>query len=387
MTASAVLLIVGPCLITGLVAFSLCVASSLGSRRHALYWAVAFLVSALHWGLLATHPRVGQGSGGGAAALDLLGLGGAAFYAHGFSVRRHSLAGTGRVLVAAILTGAAILCLALVWPDAALRTIAIPMIEAALFLWSAFALIVPDRRPSPPEWAMGTSLVAIVGYDLAYVAMSAAGMDRSAMLGMDPIAAVALMAGPGTAAAGLFTLLLIAGDFAAESRKLVHTDPLTGLLNRLGLAHVMATAARPGWMGRRRPIAIAIADIDHFKAINDRYGHAGGDAVLATFADRLADSLRTGEAVARIGGEEFALLLADRSAGEAWRRVEDIRRSLAQLRFEAAPGLRLTASFGVASMAPEEKMEHAMARADEAMYRSKREGRDRATLAPVTADA
>jgi diguanylate cyclase (GGDEF)-like protein len=154
---------------------------------------------------------------------------------------------------------------------------------------------------------------------------------------------------------------------------------LTGVLNRQGFDYAAAALID---RVRPRTLSIAIADIDRFKAVNDRYGHAAGDATLTAFAAHLARVLERGESVARIGGEEFALLLPGVDAAQALARIEPVRRDLAMLKVESQPGIAVTASFGIAEREPGEALEALLERADQALYQSKREGRDRTTVAP-----
>jgi diguanylate cyclase (GGDEF)-like protein len=173
-------------------------------------------------------------------------------------------------------------------------------------------------------------------------------------------------------------------------------DALTGLYNpryfwrRLGDEH--AFAAR-----HRRPLALLIGDIDFFKRVNDTHGHAAGDQVLGGVADALMGARRRGDTVARVGGEEFAVILPETEIGEALRVAERLRAAVGKLRFEldhrakGAP-LRVTMSFGAAVVAGESRMSGAdlYQWADTAMYRAKQEGRDRVAAAepsPMTAVA
>lgn len=164
--------------------------------------------------------------------------------------------------------------------------------------------------------------------------------------------------------------------------RLAETDPLTGLANRRGLF-----AAMSRWAGRapsppRR--AILLADIDHFKAINDTYGHDGGDAVLIGFAERLRGVMRKDDIIARWGGEEFLVVLdqADADATAAAAVAERLRRTAAGAPFAVnGAAVTVTASIGVSIVAiGEERIEPALSRADAALYAAKREGRNRVCL-------
>jgi two-component system cell cycle response regulator len=140
----------------------------------------------------------------------------------------------------------------------------------------------------------------------------------------------------------------------------------------------------------QRPLSLVICDIDHFKSINDRFGHAVGDAVLTEFGDRLTHGLRLGEDwVARIGGEEFAVVLPETGRFQALAIAERLRERVSQAPFmSASHPLQVTASFGFCSLprsAPnlpglKDKL---LLAADAAMYNSKRSGRDRVTEGPA----
>lgn len=156
-------------------------------------------------------------------------------------------------------------------------------------------------------------------------------------------------------------------------------DPLTGLYNRRYLAEVLASAgalARRGGGG----LSLVLLDIDHFKAVNDGFGHAAGDAVLVHVARTIETCLRDSDIAARFGGEEFLLLLPHTGVDGASRAAE---RLLGLLRGTEAPGIGrpVTASAGVATFAGAETDEALIARADEALYEAKRLGRDRVCVA------
>ncbi|WP_198034152.1 sensor domain-containing diguanylate cyclase [Acidihalobacter ferrooxydans] len=159
-------------------------------------------------------------------------------------------------------------------------------------------------------------------------------------------------------------------------------DPLTGLYNRRTLNEVLvresAAARRSG-----RPFALALVDLDHFKAINDTHGHAAGDAVLICAADIMRGHIRAQDIACRYGGEEFLLVLRDSDAGRAVALAERLRRALATASLGGLPAGRVTVSIGVAVFqpAPSETPEATLRRADEALYRAKDEGRNRVVCA------
>lgn len=175
-------------------------------------------------------------------------------------------------------------------------------------------------------------------------------------------------------------LMVIVGDTVRELSERSVCDPLTGLLNRRGLAERDASRPR-GSHGRTA--AVVVADIDHFKRVNDRFGHAAGDAVLVEFAGLLDVAAGQRDTVARLGGEEFVVVLADASPEMGKLYAEGVRTALANLALAAVDGERLTASFGVAALPPAMGLDDAIEAADVALYAAKRTGRNRVETAAV----
>ncbi|MBX6318203.1 GGDEF domain-containing protein [Pigmentiphaga sp.] len=177
-------------------------------------------------------------------------------------------------------------------------------------------------------------------------------------------------------------MVLLAHDRLAERlERLASLDELTGLLiRRAFMAQAEAavkTAARTG-----RPLALALVDLDHFKRINDQYGHARGDEVLARFAKTVTANLRAGDVFGRLGGEEFALLCPDTSASDALILLNRLRTLVAQAgNTEEQGGLVVTFSAGVDQYRAGDSLPHLMGRADAALYRAKALGRDRIVIA------
>ncbi|HEX6489884.1 MAG TPA: sensor domain-containing diguanylate cyclase [Gaiellaceae bacterium] len=156
----------------------------------------------------------------------------------------------------------------------------------------------------------------------------------------------------------------------AETRFLADHDPLTRLLNRRALLTELDEAAEQPRSGR--PLALVFLDLDNFKEINDEHGHSTGDRVLARFGSLLAESLRRGDEAFRVGGDEFALLLAE--AGEQEAR-EVVARIILALEANIDPLLRaLSGSFGIATSSFGEEPQELLRIADEAMYQAKRSG-------------
>ena len=157
---------------------------------------------------------------------------------------------------------------------------------------------------------------------------------------------------------------------------LAQKDALTGLLNKRRFDELLpAEASRASQSGR--PLSLILFDIDHFKSINDTYGHPAGDGVLRAIADVSVSCLREGDSLCRVGGEEFALILLEPLAG-AVGRAETVRRAVERcsLQFGGAT-LAVTVSLGVAELGQGEALESFYQRADARLYDSKNSGRNR----------
>lgn len=156
--------------------------------------------------------------------------------------------------------------------------------------------------------------------------------------------------------------------------QLARTDTLTGLLNRRGLLQQIGLEAERNTTQPCR-LALVFIDLDHFKLVNDRWGHPVGDQVLMELADVLRRAVRTSDVVGRWGGEEFVVLMRRPTTGEALFLADRIRRSVERHEFPVVGAL--TASFGVAELAPDEEVASVITAADEALYRAKAGGRNR----------
>lgn len=184
----------------------------------------------------------------------------------------------------------------------------------------------------------------------------------------------------------LTTLLIIAGlmdkiEVLDEERM---RDPLTSLFNRRGL---MAAFREEANRGDGAQIGLIALDVDHFKRINDQFGHAAGDATLQAIGTLTRQVIRKSDVVARIGGEEFAVLLRDANAAEARRVAEEIRTKISSLQIpHLPPGYQVSCSFGATASSPNQTFERLLARADALLYRAKRAGRNRVEGEHLTAE-
>lgn len=157
-------------------------------------------------------------------------------------------------------------------------------------------------------------------------------------------------------------------------REMAITDELTGLPNRRGFYGEVEKLLRLS--GRyKHPLVLALFDIDYFKAINDNFGHPVGDEVLKSFAEIISNRIRKTDLLARIGGEEFVLVMPETSSGDALRLLERLRMAVSDHEF--IHGKKVTVSIGYTLYSGLEKLEGLMDAADKALYKAKQDGRDR----------
>lgn len=187
-------------------------------------------------------------------------------------------------------------------------------------------------------------------------------------------------------AAGAFEALVLSLGLAERStslrrdrdqaRQLADLDPLTGLLNRRAW-HERLTALKQASRRRRQPLALMFLDVDHFKRLNDRYGHRAGDDGLRALAQALREELRGDDLIGRYGGEEFVIALPGLDAAQATPIAERIRERFRVQAALAFPDLQPTVSIGVVQLRPADDANGLVQRADEALYAAKSGGRNR----------
>lgn len=228
--------------------------------------------------------------------------------------------------------------------------------------WAYVALIV--------NLVLGTRQVGLI-LNLLLIT----GLSIQAHIFPSPVHLVAFIATALLVSIYAFIFASLAERYQITLRAQAERDPLTGVGNRRMFEARLPVAIHEA-RNRTLPYSIAILDIDHFKQINDRFGHAAGDRVLQGLAGILEQTTRGQDQLFRIGGEEFALLMPETDLGGALILTDKIRQRVAdQL---ASPGGKVTVSIGVAQFYPaEERREQWLERADRALYEAKRAGRDR----------
>ena len=215
--------------------------------------------------------------------------------------------------------------------------------------------------------------LALMTVTYGYVVGQIGGDDAAQFTRM--VTTISVAAG---AAAAMHGLRRNIDGLLARLRDTARTDPLTGLLNRRGfderLGLELERSRRTG-----EPLALVLGDLDHFKSLNDRFGHGAGDTALVCVGQTLTAGCRAVDTVARIGGEEFALLIPGSDADGALLAAERLRKSVSGI--VDGDGRPLTISFGIVDLpAHGETVQELLYAADRALYGAKSQGRDRAVV-------
>ncbi|MFZ1246943.1 MAG: sensor domain-containing diguanylate cyclase [Azonexus sp.] len=175
----------------------------------------------------------------------------------------------------------------------------------------------------------------------------------------------------------IFLTYLSLGRYQRKIEEMASTDKLTGLLNRHAFG-ILIDKLIASYRRAPQPITVLLADIDHFKHINDQFGHRVGDIVLAGVAKLLQENLRKADFAVRWGGEEFLVILRGCTMAEGLVVAEKIRSEIAEKQiYEAEPTLRVTISVGVSNFDDSEPIDQTVNRADMALYMAKERGRNR----------
>ena len=238
----------------------------------------------------------------------------------------------------------------------------------ALLCWPVAGLAgrFPDRASR-----LGTAYAAVL-------ATAAILISDPGVLTSDPMSVGLLLVAFGA----VHTVSTVLRNSDVQHRGAAILDPLTGMLNRAALISRTAEIEHQSRLSGE-PVAVIVADLDHFKLINDHHGHPTGDLVLQEVAYRLRKELRAYDLAYRLGGEEFVVLLLGGTPAAATETAERLRQAVAA---EPIADLDITLSLGVAGSAPGTNFswDEVFARADAALYRAKADGRDRvAADAPV----
>lgn len=258
-----------------------------------------------------------------------------------------------------------------------------------LTLLASAALTAPAVRAAQRAWrAQGGFPMLLLLADLLLSAAVEVARSQAVNPWLVPdrelssqLNAIGLLATVGLVIGQALAMLLLLQDRALRQiERLIEVDVLTGLLNRRGFDERLRRLLQRG--GAHTPV-LAVLDLDHFKRINDVYGHAVGDAVLSGLGERLRETLRPLDLAVRLGGEEFAVIWAQPDEGGEARLGERLREVIGNRPFTTGAGpLAVTVSVGIArARGAQEAPESLFSRADAALYAAKHAGRDRVELA------
>lgn len=309
----------------------------------------------------------------------------AAFGAFWLGYRRfagHGGRGDTALAAAGVLIWLVYATLSPAFADTVLRARVNALLELAYLLAIIVGLMRDHRAEATAAAGLTAALLVIhvVKLTAAVLAIGIVATDPFALVRASPVFGTLGLIETSVFAVflGLLQLVLIGQRSQRRLRIAAETDQLTGLANR---RHFLDRTA-PHLAGARDRGALILFDIDHFKRVNDTFGHPAGDRALVRFAAALAALAPSGGVAARLGGEEFALFLPDATLAEAGAVAEHVRRTVAGLGIATAAGdVRLTVSGGVAAASEAGADYDALhAAADGALYAAKRDGRDRIAL-------
>ncbi len=360
--------------------------ASFGHPRHARSWAIAFGLGAVQTLVNALAVATGGSAPLMIAAFVLIVLP-SPLVAIGVRQRARLRSHKHRFAAAAAVAGAVVMAGALVPAFHAAGLASAMLFSAGCLAIAARFVRPPDRAPETAERVMRGALLLLAGVEAVTGLLTWASLQWPGVPLLQHLhhVVIAVALPPATLCSGVAAILLVASDLAVELGWQAARDALTCVYNRRGFQDG-ATRSLAAAQRIRLPVTLVLADIDHFKAINDRHGHSAGDRTLCYIAGQLEQGVRQGDIVARIGGEEFALLLVDGTAEQAREAIERIRIAIAGGFIEDGAPAPVTVSFGIGAIvydrdAPDALLASAFDRADRALYLSKTGGRNRVTVA------
>jgi len=284
----------------------------------------------------------------------------------------------------ALLGAAFVWLLLFLWiaPDYTLRLVGMTALIAVPLLHAIATLLRRGRRPYPPALRIVVLFLALpVAVLLLRALKQLFGTPVDSIVAHDPVQiALHLTAALAPVATALGFVLMVASRLQAELAEAADTDPLTGLANR----RRVEALARPWVEDPEGALSALMIDVDHFKRVNDQYGHDAGDEALVWLGSHLRVEARASDLVGRLGGEEFVMLLPGTRLAEALVLAERLRATVAATPADLGGGIEwpLTISVGVAERRPgDTEVRSLLRRADDAMYEAKRSGRNRVVAA------
>lgn len=354
---------------------------NLGRKSYALTWACAFAVATLQWTLYLTSNWFSNP----AAHWLLISL--LAIMMMTLNLRGHCQRTDCGLLPTNLWPYAGALFFVILWTTvidrhAGLSTMLVPAAAAMSFLLSAWIIVRHREQTRPAEWAAAISL-ALFALSQLVAAGIALGQGTGIEAGYQNLFMHYnfITLPTGYLATSMFVVFMVASDISEEMKEIAVRDELTGLYNRRGLSEHGAQAYAAANRGDR-PISVVMTDIDRFKFINDKYGHAAGDDALCHIAELLRDGRREDDVLARVGGEEFVVVLPGADMASAIEIADKLRREIESSSLVAdGDKVSMTSSFGVATRTDRDScLTDIIVRADRALYRSKRAGRNQVDL-------
>lgn len=352
-----------------------------GHKLHALTWSLACVAMTVQWCI-----SLGADSFPGFEAywitVNAAGLAVMTLVMRGHCERTHC-----NFLPEKLWPYSAIILVAITWftvtnPHVGLRTGILPAAGAIALFLSAAMVIRHRENPRPAEWATAITMVLFGCTQLLAATVAIMQGAEGDVVYIALYRTINLVSLPiGYTGVAMLSIFMLASDQSEQMREIAIRDQLTGLLNRRGFneqsARAYATSRRAG-----RPVSVIMSDIDRFKNINDELGHAAGDEALRHIARILEQNRRAEDILARMGGEEFALVLPGCDIAESLRIANKLCRSLESAVLKVlGRTVRMTASFGVATISGKDScLGDVMVRADKALFKSKRGGRNRVEL-------
>lgn len=352
-----------------------------GKERHALTWSLAFGAATLQW-LCVLTADVFPSYAAQTLTEDAFGIALVTLGLRGHCQRTHCERLPKNLAPVAMAVYGVITWFVVVDPNVGMRAMVLSAYAAITMLISAMMIVRYRRETRPAEWAAAAAILtfaiiqaiaAVLAYQLGPVGDEAAPSLYVHFNFLTLPAAFPVVS--------MFVILMMASDISAAMKRIATHDQLTGLLNRRGFneygERAFSAARRAG-----SPLSLIMTDIDRFKFVNDKYGHAAGDAALAHFAKLVSGPRRKEDIIARVGGEEFALLLPGTDLRDAMALADQLCATVGSTPMDlTSVGLPMTSSFGVSAISESDtSLDDMVLRADRALYRSKRAGRNQVDL-------
>ena len=268
------------------------------------------------------------------------------------------------------------------WPNLHMRIILMSLVFSALALYGLDAIYRAQGEITRPEHLVGIMFVVAIVIMLIR-ALATPSSDATFLTTTSVVQGIVFTYSALLPVIATSGFLLMCGErMNKDLVRLATLDPLTGTFNRRTMTE-LANKAIAASKRHGRALSLLILDIDHFKRINDRFGHEAGDLALCRFVELVQAMMRESDVIARLGGEEFVVILPDTDEHAAMNLAERIRQHLSDSEFAVSGWpVPLLASIGVASLEPEiSNLETLLRETDRAMYEAKRTGRNRVVAA------